>query len=324
MDFRESIFKKEFPIGVHQKTRIGAFVLVLTICATPFVGAVGGLVMGVAFALVLGHPYLEYNHKVVQWLLQASVVGLGFGMDLQRVIQVGARGVLLTMFSIVCTLALGYGLGKAFRVDPKVSFLISAGTAICGGSAIAALSPVIRAKERQVSLALACIFILNALALLVFPWLGHYFGLSQRQFGLWCALAIHDTSSVVGAAGVYGVESLELATTVKLARALWIIPISCISTFYSHGAIRRIRIPYFIGLFLVAVLANNFIPAVANMSYLLGALAHIGLKISLFLIGTGLTRSVWKTVGLGPFLQGLLLWVLISFLGLLLVAGWHF
>jgi uncharacterized integral membrane protein (TIGR00698 family) len=203
-------------------------------------------------------------------------------------------------------------MGRWLNIEKKTSFLISSGTAICGGSAIAAISPVIKAEEKQISVALGCVFILNSIALFIFPLIGHYLNLSQTQFGLWCAIAIHDTSSVVGAASKYGTHALEVATTVKLARALWIIPVAFLSTFLFKNKSKKVSIPYFIGLFILAMIANTYLPVVRLMSPYVINIAKAGLTLTLFLIGAGLSRKVLASVGLKPLLQGVALWVAIS------------
>jgi len=270
------------------------------------------LLLGLVIAQSTGHPYLHLNHKATQILLQASVVGLGFGMNLHAALQAGKQGILFTIVSISGTLLAGYFLGKWLKTDKKTSFLISAGTAICGGSAIAAISPVIKAEEKQISVALGCVFILNSVALFIFPMIGHNLNLSQTQFGLWCAIAIHDTSSVVGAAGKYGPHALEVATTVKLARALWIVPVTFISSFIFKNRAGKTNIPYFIGLFIIALIANTYVPVVKLAGPYLVVIAKAGLTLTLFLIGAGLSRKVISSVGLKPLLQGVVLWMAIS------------
>jgi len=209
-------------------------------------------------------------------------------------------------------LVFGYFMGRWLTIEKKTSFLISSGTAICGGSAIAAISPVIKAEEKQISVALGCVFVLNSIALFIFPVIGHSLNLSQTQFGLWCAIAIHDTSSVVGAASKYGTRALEVATTVKLARALWIIPVTFMATFLFKNQSKKVSIPYFIGLFIIAMIANTYIPAVSVISPFLIIIAKAGLTLTLFLIGAGLSRKVLASVGFKPLLQGVVLWIAIS------------
>ena len=288
------------------------FISCILLCLTPYISPALALLLGLVVAQVSGHPYLHLNQKATHWLLQLSVVGLGFGMNAHSVVQAGKEGILFTIASIFTTLILGYFLGHWFTIDKKTSYLISAGTAICGGSAIAAISPVIKAAEKQISVALGCIFILNSIALFVFPFIGHRLNLSQTQFGLWCAIAIHDTSSVVGAAGKYGNHALEIATTVKLARALWIVPVAFISAIVFKNKSSKITIPYFIGFFILAMLANTYIPAMVKISPIVTILAKAGLTCTLFLIGCGLSRKVLTSVGLKPLLQGVILWLAIS------------
>jgi len=305
----------------HEGARQLLFAVAILLCLTPWVTPPVALVLGLVVALFIGHPFLHLNHKATHVLLQVSVVGLGFGMNAATALKAGREGFFFTVVSILGTLTVGLLMGRFFKIEKKTSLLISGGTAICGGSAIAALSPVIRAEERQVSVALGVVFILNSVALFLFPVLGHWLGLSQMQFGLWSAIAIHDTSSVVGAAGRYGPEALQIATTVKLARALWIIPVSLVAAlaFGGKGNARgaaagkggKIGIPWFIGLFLVAILVNTWVPVPVLSRAIVGA-AHAGLTLTLFLIGSGLSRQVLKNTGVMPLMQGVLLWVLIS------------
>jgi uncharacterized integral membrane protein (TIGR00698 family) len=299
-------------INLNKNVRVVIFAVCVTLCLTSFISPAIALMMGLVIAQFTGHPYLHLNHKATHILLQVSVVGLGFGMNVHSALQAGKEGILFTIVSIISTLTFGFLIGKWFNIEKKTSFLISAGTAICGGSAIAAISPVIKAEEKQISVALGCVFILNSLALFIFPLIGHYFNLSQTQFGLWCAIAIHDTSSVVGAAGKYGSHALEVATTVKLARALWIIPVAFVSSFLFKNKSKKIGIPYFIGLFVLAMIANTYIPVVSLISPCFIMIAKAGLTLTLFLIGAGLSRAVLLSVGFKPFMQGVLLWVAIS------------
>jgi uncharacterized integral membrane protein (TIGR00698 family) len=281
-------------------------------CLSPFASPAIALLIGIVIAQFTGHPYLHLNHKATNLLLKIAVVGLGFGMNVHSAMQAGKEGILFTIASITGTLVFGYFMGKWLNIEKKTSYLISAGTAICGGSAIAAISPVIKAEEKQISVALGCVFILNSIALVIFPIIGHYFNLSQTQFGLWCAIAIHDTSSVVGAASKYGAHALEVATTVKLARALWIIPVAFMSTFIFKNKSKKISIPYFIGLFILAMIANTYIPATKIISPYMIAIAKAGLTLTLFLIGAGLSRKVILSVGFKPLFQGVVLWIIIS------------
>ncbi|MDB5086437.1 MAG: hypothetical protein JWR09_431 [Mucilaginibacter sp.] len=299
-------------VNIDDNTKKIIFIICVAFCLTSFASPAIALLLGLVVAQVIGHPYLHLNHKATHLLLQVSVVGLGFGMNVHSALQAGKEGVLFTIASITGTLVFGYFMGKWLNIEKKTSFLISSGTAICGGSAIAAISPVIKAEEKQISVALGCVFVLNSIALFIFPAIGHYLNLSQTQFGLWCAIAIHDTSSVVGAASKYGAHALEVATTVKLARALWIIPVTFMATFLFKNQSKKVSIPYFIGLFILAMIANTYIPAVSVVSPYLIIIAKAGLTLTLFLIGAGLSRKVLASVGFKPFLQGVALWLAIS------------
>ena len=299
-------------ININSDVKKIIFIICVAFCLTPFASPAIALLAGLVIAQLIGHPYLHLNHKATHILLQVSVVGLGFGMNVHSALQAGKQGILFTIASITTTLIFGYFMGKWLCIEKKTSFLISSGTAICGGSAIAAISPIIKAEEKQISVALGCVFVLNSIALFVFPVIGHYFNLSQTQFGLWCAIAIHDTSSVVGAAGKYGVHALEVATTVKLARALWIIPVTFIAAGLFKNQSKKIKLPYFIGLFILAMIANTYIPQVSAISPYLIKIAKGGLTLTLFLIGAGLSRTVLAAVGFKSFLQGMVLWIAIS------------
>lgn len=293
-------------------TREVIFMFFVVLCLSPLISPPIALLMGLIIAQFIGHPYLNLNHKATHILLQVSVVGLGFGMNINSALQAGSAGFILTVVSIIGTILIGILLGKVLKIEEKISFLIATGTAICGGSAIAAISPVIKANEKEISVALGTIFILNSVALVVFPIIGHYLNLSENQFGLWCAIAIHDTSSVVGAAEKYGAHALEVATTVKLARALWIIPIALLSTFIFKNKETKIKIPYFIGLFILAMIANTYVPIVHDFSHYITGFAKATLTLTLFLIGCGLSRKVLVSVGYKPLIQGIVIWFIIS------------
>lgn len=299
------------------------FVAVIILCLFSIISPPIALLLGVLIVNIFGNPFLAFNHKAITFLLQFSVVGLGFGMNASSAISAGKEGFLLTVLSIVSTLIFGLLLGKWLKTDKKTSHLISCGTAICGGSAIAAISPVIKSNENQTSIALGVIFILNSVALFVFPFIGHQLDMSQKDFGLWCAIAIHDTSSVVGAANKYGAEALEIATTVKLARALWIIPISILTAVIFKNKNSKIKIPYFIGLFILAMLFNTYVPAMIIIAPSVVGVAKIGLTITLFLIGATLNSNALKSVGVRPLLQGIFLWVFIAGLGLASILYLH-
>lgn len=293
-------------------TREVIFMFFVVLCLSPLISPPIALLLGLIIAQFIGHPYLNLNHKATHILLQVSVVGLGFGMNINNALKAGKEGLILTIISIIGTISIGILLGKILKIEDKISFLIATGTAICGGSAIAAISPVIKANEKQISVALGTIFILNSVALVLFPFIGHYFNLSENQFGLWCAIAIHDTSSVVGAAGKYGVQALEVATTVKLGRALWIIPIALLSTLIFKNKNTKIKIPYFIGLFILAMIANTYFPFVRDFSHYITSFAKATLTLTLFLIGCGLSRKVLTSVGYKPLIQGTAIWIIIS------------
>jgi uncharacterized integral membrane protein (TIGR00698 family) len=270
------------------------------------------LLLGIALAQTIGNPFAAVTPRITHWLLQLSVVGLGFGMNVYSALKAGSEGILFTIASIIGTLLFGTLLGRLLKTDKKTSHLISCGTAICGGSAIAAISPVMKAGEKQISVALGIIFLLNAAALFIFPAVGHLLNLSQQQFGLWSAIAIHDTSSVVGAANKYGEEALQIATTVKLSRALWIIPVAFVTTFLFKNGTGKIKIPWFIAVFIAAMLLNTWVPVVQHISPFLVKSAKTGLSLTLFLIGVNLTRQSLQGIGWKPLLQGVLLWVMIS------------
>lgn len=303
-------------------TRELIFMLAVVFCLSPLISPPIALLMGLVIAQFIGHPYLHLNHKATHILLQVSVVGLGFGMNAATALHAGKEGILFAVVSIIGTLALGLVLGKLLNIEKKTAYLVANGTAICGGSAIAAISPVINAGEKQISVALGSIFILNAIALFLFPFVGHLLHLSQSQFGIWCAVAIHDTSSVVGAAGKYGEQALEIATTVKLARALWIIPIAILSAFVFRQREYRLKIPWFIGLFILGMIANSYLPFVHAYSHYIVGIARAGLTLTLFLIGCGLSKKMLRAVGFRPLLQALILWIIISAGSLLAVMAW--
>lgn len=292
-----------------QKT---VFLTLVTFCLTPFISAPVALVLGFLITHFIGNPFEQTAKKSINILLQVSVVGLGFGMDSVSALKAGKDGFIFTVVSILSLLILGFLLTKIFKIEKITGFLISAGTAICGGSAIAALAPIVKANSNHTSIALAVVFTLNSIALLAFPAIGHLLNLSQYEFGLWCAIAIHDTSSVVGAASKYGAEALEVATTVKLARALWIIPLSFISVALFKNKESKIQIPWFIGFFLLAMHLNTYAPFVQKFSPIIVSVAKSFLTLTLFLIGTGLSIKVIRNVGLKPLLLALILWVFIS------------
>jgi uncharacterized integral membrane protein (TIGR00698 family) len=295
--------------------------LLIFICLTPFVSPPIALFIGLVTALTFGNPFPATINKATKILLQASVVLLGFGMNLTDVLKAGKQGILFTIATIFGTLGIGFLIGRILKVKDKTSNLISSGTAICGGSAIAAVAPVIDADSEEISVSLGTVFILNSVALFLFPLIGHALNLSQNQFGIWAAVAIHDTSSVVGAAQSYGAEALTIATTVKLARALWIAPIALLFAFLYRGKVEKkakIAVPYFIFLFLLATVIRTYMPPEFPPSLFdsLVILAKKGLTVTLFLIGASLSRETLKNVGIRPLVQGVLLWILISAISL--------
>ena len=299
-------------LNVNDNFRKLIFIICILLSLSTFISPGIALFLGIVIAQFTGHPYLHLNHRATHWLLQAAVVGLGFGMNVHTAIQAGKQGLLFSIASIASTLLFGLIIGRWLKIENKTSYLISTGTAICGGSAIAAISPVIKAEEKQISVALGCVFILNSIALFIFPIIGHHFKLSETQFGFWCAIAIHDTSSVVGAASKFGPHALQIATTVKLVRALWIIPVGFISTFIFKNKSKRIKIPYFIGLFVLAMIVNTYIPALSTIGAYIIDISRSCLTLTLFLIGAGLSRKVLASVGFKPMLQGVVLWIIIS------------
>ncbi|RYZ77172.1 MAG: putative sulfate exporter family transporter [Proteobacteria bacterium] len=287
------------------------------ICLLPQISSGIALFLGVAIALTLGNPYLTSSKKLTTYLLQISVVGLGAGMNLNIVASVGLKGIGYTVIGIVLILALGFALGKFLKTERDTSILITVGTAICGGSAIAAVAPALRAKSQDVTVALGVVFILNSVALFIFPPLGHHFALSQHQFGLWSALAIHDTSSVVGASLAYGAEAMQTATTVKLARALWIVPVSLgigwlaarTRNIDERGEVKAKK-PWFILGFLIAAALVTYVPTLAPAGEVVNLIAKRLLVVTLFLIGASLTRETVKQVGPKPLIQGVALWII--------------
>lgn len=275
------------------------------------------LFLGLLFALLFGQAYPKFNKKVSKKLLQYSVVGLGFGMNLQASLQSGKEGMAFTIVSVVGTMLIGWLIGrKLLKVERDTSYMISSGTAICGGSAIAAVGPVLKAKDTEMSVALGTVFILNAIALFVFPIMGHALDMTQQQFGMWAAIAIHDTSSVVGAGAAYGEEALQVATTIKLTRALWIIPLALATSFIYKSKGQKISIPWFILFFVLAMIFNTYVLSTTEIGTTIGHyindFARKSLTITLFFIGASLSSDVLKSVGIKPLIQGVLLWIIIS------------
>ncbi len=295
------------------------FVLALALSFTGLFSPPIALTLGILFGLTFPHPYINESRGIARTLLQSSVVALGFGMNLHEVLKAGRSGFIYTALGISFALLAGLALGKLLRVRGNSSFLITAGTAICGGSAIAAIGPILQADEEEMAVSLGTIFILNSIALLIFPPIGYALHLSQSQFGLWAALAIHDTSSVVGAATKYGPQALVIGTTVKLARALWIVPLALATAGVKRSRSRnaatggtsnlRVPLPWFIAFFVLAAVVNTYLPALAHLSNWLFTLGRLGLTATLFLIGSGISRATLKEVGWRPLLLGVVLWL---------------
>jgi uncharacterized integral membrane protein (TIGR00698 family) len=310
------------------------FIAGLLFALTPWASPPLALAIGLVLGLMFGNPFRRQTRGLTNYLLQASVVGLGFGMNLQQILKAGRSGFIYTAVGISFAMLVGLTLTRLLKVPPTAGFLISAGTAICGGSAIAAVGPVVQADEEEMTVALGTVFILNSIALLIFPGIGASLHLTQSQFGLWAALAIHDTSSVVGAGAKYGAIALAVATTVKLARALWIVPMTLGTAAVkrrldNHNGGRaestrtRVPWPWFILFFVLAAVANTFVPAGAPAFHGLARLGIIGLTATLYLIGSGISRATLRQVGARPLIQGVLLWLIVAVASAAAIrAGW--
>jgi len=305
------------------------FVALALFCLSPWVNAAGALVMGIAFAVALGNPFLARTQKLSKHLLALSIIGLGAGINLSVIFEVGAKGIIYASLSIVFTLIIGLALGRFLKVQNNIAALITFGTAICGGSAIAAAAPVLRAKEHEIAVSMGVVFALNALALVIFPHLGHALGLTQEQFGLWAALAIHDTSSVVGASLQYGEQALEVGLSVKLIRALWILPLMMALGVYmarrddcANAQKAKLKLPWFILGFIIMSAIFTFVSATewAVYSPLVVESAKRLLNLTLFLIGAGLSVAALKQVGVRPLMYGAALWGVISMASLFLIS----
>ncbi|WP_294986715.1 putative sulfate exporter family transporter [uncultured Fibrobacter sp.] len=306
-----------------------AFVVLILAACCPCVASWMALMAGIVYAFIFGGPaFPKFAKKTQKYLLQGCVVGLGFGMNLQAALASGKDGMMFTIISVAAVMILGFIVGKILKVDTKTSYLVSSGTAICGGSAIAAVAPVVDADDKQMSVSLGTIFVLNALALLIFPPLGHYLGLSNQQFGEWAAIAIHDTSSVVGAAAAYSDESLQVAAMVKCTRALWILPLALVTMLFfrkNSGKGKLDVIPWFIFLFAIAMVINTYLFPTIGVPSAVGTtivtIAKRGFAITLFLIGTGLSKAALQKCGAKPFIQGVILWAAIGVGSLLAIKG---
>jgi uncharacterized integral membrane protein (TIGR00698 family) len=291
-------------------------------CFLPWITPPVALLAGIIFAVLIGRTDAKRAARIQKYLLQGSVVGLGFGIQFSAVIKAGSTGVFITAGSLVATMALGLLLARWLQVEPTTGRLISTGTAICGGSAIAAMGPVLGAQPREMSVALGCVFVLNAVALFVFPAIGHWLGMSPEQFGYWAAIAIHDTSSVVGAAARYSPDALAIAVPVKLARALWILPMVAVAALLVRKPGSRATLPWFIFLFVAASAVASFVPAGAPVYPWLVHFAKAGLAATLFLIGASLSPGMLKSVGWRPFAHGIALWLVVSVLSLWAIRHW--
>ena len=279
------------------------------------------LLAGLIFAFTLENPWPKFNKKTSKYLLQVAVVCLGFNMNLQQSLKSGSEGMLFTVVSVVGVMILGVMLGYWLHINRKTAYLISSGTAICGGSAIAAVGPVVKADENEMAVSLGVIFILNSIALFIFPPLGHMFEMTQQQFGTWAAIAIHDTSSVVGAGEMYGEQALQVATLIKLTRALWIIPLAFVTMFIFRDRTAKISIPWFIFIFVLAMIVNTYVPLPEWFVTAMVWIARRGMVVTLFLIGASLSLKSIRQVGVKPLVQAVILWVVISVSSLAVVLN---
>lgn len=296
------------------------YVLLALICALAYVTPPIALLAGLLYSAVFTIPFSKINAFTSKYLLQLSIVGLGFGMNVNSALKAGGDGIFISAISVIIVMFLGVLIGKWLKVNKVVAYLIASGTAICGGSAIAAVSQVSKAKSNEMTASLATIFILNAIALFIFPVIGRWLHLSEHAFGMWAAISIHDTSSVVGAGVSYGAEALKVATTVKLARALWIIPLTIFSGYYFNKSEHKIVVPWFILLFIVAMLLNTYFSISTELTSTVVLIAKKCLTLTLFFIGAGLSKQVLKTVGVKPFLMGLILWIIVSLVSLIIIS----
>lgn len=294
------------------------FWTLILLCLSPWINPPIALVLGLLFTLLFAHPYPKSNKTGINWLLKSAVVGLGFGISATEALTVGREGFVLTIFSISITMLAGWFLARLIGLNKSSGYLLSSGTAICGGSAIAAIAPIIKASGKDISMAMGTVFLLNAVALLIFPGLGHWLGMSQVEFGTWSAIAIHDTSSVVGAATAYGEEALKTATTVKLARALWIIPLALLTSFIFKGQ-GKVKVPWFIGLFILAMLINTYLSLPASVSETVVLVARKLMTVVLFLVGSSLSLEQIKEAGWRSMVLGLSLWLLIAISSLIYI-----
>ena len=285
----------------------------------PQISAPVALLCGLIFAFIFPNPCPKFNKKTSKYLLQVAVVCLGFNMNLQESLKSGSEGMLFTVVSVIGVMCLGVLIGYWLHINRKTSYLISSGTAICGGSAIAAVGPVVKADENEMAVSLGVIFVLNSIALFIFPPLGHLFDMTQQQFGTWAAIAIHDTSSVVGAGEIFGEEAMKTATLIKLTRALWIIPLAFVTMFIFRDKKSKISIPWFIFIFVLAMIVNTYVALPGWFVDTMVWIAKRGMVVTLFCIGASLSMSSIKKVGIKPFLQAVALWIIISISSLFVV-----
>lgn len=286
--------------------------IIIPLPGVPRISAPIALAAGLVFAFTLQNPWPKFNKKTSKYLLQVAVVCLGFNMNLHESLRSGSQGMMFTIASVIGVMLLGVGLGYWLKVNRKTAYLISSGTAICGGSAIAAVGPVVKADSNQMGVALGIIFILNSIALFIFPPIGHHLEMTQTQFGTWAAIAIHDTSSVVGAGEIYGDTALQTATLIKLTRALWIIPLALATMFFFRDKSGKISIPWFIFIFALAMVVNTYVPLPTTLTDSMVWIARRGMVVTLFMIGASLTPAMIKAVGFRPLLLAIALWVIIS------------
>ena len=296
------------------------FLSIIVLSLLGYFNSPTALLLGFFYTLIFQNHFQAGSKKAIHYLLKISVVGLGFGMYIQETIATSKDGFNLTLISILLTVVAGLILIKVLKLDLKLGYLITTGTAICGGSAIAAISPVIKADSKTISISLGIVFLLNSVALFIFPSIGHFFALTEQQFGLWCAVAIHDTSSVVGAAMTYGEEALRIATTVKLSRTLWIIPLSIFSMFYFKTKGEKIKIPYFIGLFILAIIVNSYHILPLEAASIIVLSAKRLLILTLFLVGSTLSVKEIKSTGIKPFAFASILWIIISVFSMIYIV----
>jgi len=297
------------------------YFLIIIITLSGIINSPTSLLLGFVYSLIFNNSFKAYSHKAIHYLLKVSVIGLGFGMFIKETLDTSKEGLSLTIYSIFLTISLGLLLTRLLKLDLKLGHLITSGTSICGGSAIAAISPVIKARSKTISIALGIVFLLNSIALFLFPAVGHLLHLTQKQFGLWCAIAIHDTSSVVGAALGYGDEALRIATTVKLSRTLWIIPLSIFSMLLFKTKGKKIKIPYFIILFMVAIIINSYHILSEPITNFIVLIAKRLLIITLFLVGSNISIKDLKSTGMKPIVLALTLWAFISIFSLIYILN---